>query len=181
MVQTHEDMVSITLAMPANGKPAPAKRARGRTAAWPRARKARQMTRWSILRETTFLETLIQTANVAASIRASGLSETSVYRQRQKCGEFRAKWAAALREGYVRLETMLLDRAINGVEKTVWYGGKAVGTMTEYSDRLALALMATHRASVMGEAPVGGPSDAELRKQLEDKLSEMNLGMGGAG
>jgi hypothetical protein len=64
-----------------------------------RSRRAKPV-RWSAKREEIFLATLGETANVAASIRASGLSETSVYRRRRKSEEFRARWATALREGY---------------------------------------------------------------------------------
>ncbi len=156
----------------------PARRAPSRR----RKPKARTIVRWSAKREDMFLAALAETANVAASIRASGLSETNVYRRRRGSDEFRARWGAALREGYVKLETLLLDRALNGVEKTVWHGGKAVGTMIEYSDRLALALLAAHRGTVLGPAPQADEvPEEDLRARLAERLSAMNRGMGGAG
>jgi len=146
-----------------------------------RSRRAKPV-RWSAKREEVFLATLGETANVAASIRASGLSETSVYRRRRKSDEFRARWARALREGYARLEAMLLDRALNGVEKVVWHGGKQVGTMIEYSDRLALALLAAHRGTVLGTTPAAPEMSAEeLKARLAERFSQMNVAMGGEG
>lgn len=167
--------VDGTAVAPAKGR-APARRPR------PKAKPKRTLVRWSAAREEIFLATLGQTSNVAASIRASGLSETSVYRRRQMSEDFRARWAAALREGFAKLEAMLLDRALNGVEKPVWHGGKQVGTMIEYSDRLALALLSAHRGSVLGigREPAPVPVD-ELRARLAARLGQMNRRMGGEG
>ena len=155
--------------------PAPRKRARRKK------RKVVQV-RWSGPRERAFLETLAETSNVAASIRASGLSETNVYRKRRQSAEFRAKWIGALREGFLKLEGMMLDRALNGIEKPVWHGGQQVGTVIEYNDRTALALLSAHRATVMGTREIAAdvPID-ELRTRLKGRLSEMNKRMGGAG
>lgn len=145
-------------------------------------RRARPV-RWSARREEKFLATLAEMSNVAASARAAGISESSVYRHRQRSDEFRARWAAALREGYSKLETLLLERALNGVERPVWHGGRQVGTAREYSDRLALALLAAHRTSVTGAAPGAAPalSDTEVHEELVRRLSEMNVRMGGEG
>lgn len=155
---------------------APRKRARAK-----RKRKIVQV-RWSAAREEAFLLMLAETSNVAASIRASGLSETNVYRRRRQSAEFRAKWIGALREGFLKLEAMMLDRALNGVEKPVWHGGKQVGTITEYNDRTALALLAAHRTTVMGTREMAADVPIEeLRTRLKARLSEMNKRMGGAG
>lgn len=159
----------------------------GTAAAKPRARKRRaraKAVRWSARREQAFLTALADTANIAASVRAAGLSDTTVYRRRRDNEDFRSLWAAALREGVAKLEMMLLDRAMNGVEKPVWYGGKQVGTMTDYSDRLALALLAFHRGgggNGFGRQEPAEMSIGEKRTALKAKLSEMNKRMGGAG
>ena len=147
-----------------------------------RGRRKAAPVRWSARREALFLSALAETSNVAASVRASGLSETTVYRRRRRSAEFRAKWTAALREGYLKLESMMLDRALNGVEKPVWHGGKQVGTVLEYNDRTALSLLAAHRGTVMGtrEPTADVPID-ELRARMKARLSEMNKRMGGEG
>ncbi|WP_294395384.1 hypothetical protein [uncultured Sphingomonas sp.] len=138
--------------------------------------------RWSTRRENTFIATLAETSNVAASARASGLSESNVYRRRQVSPEFRERWTSALRDGVAKLETMLLERALNGVAKPVWHGGKQVGTMVEYSDRLALALLAAHRdGRTQGAVAMIDRSADELRAELLHTLSDMNSRMGGEG
>ena len=163
------------------GRPAAAapKRARATAAGRRRAKPVR----WSAGRERRFLDALAQTANVAGSVRAAGLSESNVYRRRRKHDAFRAAWLAALREGYAKLETMLLERALNGVEKAVWHGGKQVGTAREYSDRLALALLTAHRGSVTGAEAAADPamSEAAMDAELLRRLADMNLRLGGEG
>jgi len=156
------------------GERAPA-RAPARARARPRKLKR---ARWSAKRERAFLETLAGTANIAASARAAGLSESTMYRRRQRDEAFRGRWLDALREGFVLLETTLLDRALNGVEKPVWHGGKQVGTAREYSDRLALALLNAHRATVAGPGAAEVPlteeaMDAEVLRRLGEMSRRM--------
>jgi hypothetical protein len=135
---------------------------------------------WSARRERIFLETLAQTAKVAAAVRASGLSDSNVYRHRQCDEGFRGRWAAALAEGFERLEAMMLDRALNGVRKPVWYGGKRVGTMTEYSDRTALALLAQHRGTVRDAGvPAHDMSTDEWRAHWDRRFKGMRRRLGG--
>ncbi|QJU57533.1 hypothetical protein HL653_06780 [Sphingomonas sp. AP4-R1] len=141
--------------------------------------------RWTARREAIFLETLSETVNVREAARVSGLSPANVYKRRAASDAFRAAWAAALREGYVRLETMLLERALNGVRSDVWHGGKCVGSRHEFSDALALALLRQHRAGVMGAGatgvPILPPTEAETGEALAARLADMNRRLGGAG
>lgn len=138
--------------------------------------------RWSQEREDMFLEVLAQTANVRSALRVAGFSDSNVYRKRSQSAAFRARWAAALREGFVKLETEMLRRALDGTEKPVFHQGKLVATITEYDNRIGLALLSAHRDAVMGTAPIAPAlSEAEMRKALADRLSEMNRNMGGNG
>lgn len=140
----------------------------------------REAVPWSDEREAIFLETLGMTCSVRNAIQASGLSSASIYRRRAASDTFRAGWAAAVREGYVRLETEMLRRAIHGVRKPRWYAGKKVGSVVEYADRGALALLGQYRAMGHGGAPPTSPQ-AEARVVLIEVLARMNRGMGGDG
>lgn len=129
---------------------------------------------WTLDKKAEFLCHLAESANVTASARAVGMSEKGVYRLRMQSAAFREAWATALREGYVKLELMMLERAMNGTRKEVWHGGKAVGETTEYSERLAMQLLSQHRSAVM--AGPGGDtleSDAALRLRLGARLDGM--------
>lgn len=63
----------------------------------------------------------------------------------------------AQRVGYMGLESVLIDRAVHGVEKGVYYKGEVVGYETQYSDSLLIkALEARVPAYKKGEAGAGG-------------------------
>ena len=152
-----------------------------RKAAAPKNR--RKPVRWTAAREKIFLVELAETANVAGSARKAKLTETTVYRRQQGDPDFAARWAAALREGFLKLESLMLARALGGTTRDVWYGGKKVGAVREFDDRIGLALLNHHRAAVTGsrEPPVAPIPIEEARARFRERLAEMNRRMGGAG
>ena len=164
------------------GKPAARTIARRRAKATKRRGRKGKPVAWSARGEAQFLETLGETGCIADAIRAAGFSSARVYRRRLRSEEFRAKWAVAMREARVRLECMMLDRAINGIEEAVFYGGKRIAVVRRYDDRQALGLLKKDREPD-GDAPPAAAAVPieERRAQLKAKLSEMNLKMGGAG
>lgn len=128
-------------------------------------------------RQRSFLATLTQTANVTASCKAAGVSDACVYRLRQKSAEFRAAWAAALDEGYERLELLLLQRAIGGAASGLQIEGVPTVTGKDLSSGDAMRLLKMHRDSVEGRrartavALIAHP-DA-VRERIEAKLIAM--------
>lgn len=116
----------------------------------------------------TFLETLALSANVTAAAKKAKLTTTAVYRQRAKDSEFRAAWHAALCEGYARLETELLAEALAEPDPGL---DDAVVKARQYKQRLALALLAAHRASVRGERGVSVKMLAEDNKGAKRHLT----------
>jgi hypothetical protein len=67
--------------------------------------------------------------------------------------ETAAKLHLAQLAGWAMLESVAYQRAVNGVEKAVWYQGEKVGTEIEYSDRL-LSEMLKARVPGYGDQPV---------------------------
>ena len=135
------------------------------------AKAADEPARWTLQRQADFLAHLAASCNVRASAGKVGMSEQSVYRLRMRSAEFRRAFDIARDEGYVRLEMLMLERA----------GGD--GASGEVSEKLALTLIAQHRARMKEEPrPAEIKRDmAEVRRKLEAKLSEMNKRMGGDG
>ncbi len=68
---------------------------------------------WSPRVETRFLATLARTCNVKASCAAAGVSKTAAYAHRKRWQTFAQRWDAALKEGGMRLEIGLMQRACN--------------------------------------------------------------------
>ena len=86
-----------------------------------------------------FLDRLAQCGNVLASARATGVSRSTAYRMRRACPRFARLWDGALLLARPQVEAVLADRAINGVEETIFYHGEAVATRRRYDARLLLA------------------------------------------
>ncbi|WP_019832506.1 hypothetical protein [Sphingomonas sp. PR090111-T3T-6A] len=137
--------------------------------------------RWTQARQRTFLETLAQTSNVAASERKAKMPVGSAYRERRRSPGFEAAWREALAEGYARLEHTMLERALLGITRRVKKSDDGQETV-EYSDRLGMALLAAHRASALAARPgvAGTAAEGEnAREWLARKLAEMNRRIGG--
>lgn len=100
---------------------------------------------WSQAKRDKFIEALADSCNVSLAARAINRSISNVYKQRTTNANFRAAWDQALAIGYARLEMMMLERALHGVEKTVVLKSGETKVMREYSDRVALSLLRLHR------------------------------------
>ena len=129
--------------------------------------------RWTQARQRTFLETLAQTSNVAASERKAKMPVGSAYRERRRSPGFEAAWREALAEGYARLEHTMLERALLGITRRVKKSEDGSETV-EYSDRLGMALLTAHRASAMAARPDAREEGENAREWLARKLAEMN-------
>lgn len=87
-----------------------------------------------------FLDTLAETSNVSEAARRAGINPSRAYKVRREEAGFRAKWAAALAEGYAHLEMETLHRLRMGTD-----AGK---DERKFDLANALRLLALHRQSV---------------------------------
>lgn len=110
----------------------------------PQQRKGRP-TDWSQAKRDKFIEALADSCNVSLAARTINRSISNVYKQRTTNAEFRAAWDQALAVGYSRLEMMMLERALHGVEKVIVLKSGETQVMRQYSDRVALSLLRLHR------------------------------------
>ncbi len=99
------------------GGTASAKRLTVRGGALPKRVVARRND-WTPKMAEQFIEALADSCNVTLAAKAIGRSLTNVYRRRMRDANFRSAWEEALAIGYSRLEMMLLERALHGVEKS---------------------------------------------------------------
>ncbi len=107
--------------------------------------KAASVPRLNAATRKAFLIHLSETANVSASARKVDVGTSSIYAERRRLSDFRAAWTAALAEGYARLEADLLSDALTAAS-----GNTTDATLKARAqkDRLRLALLSMHRASV---------------------------------
>lgn len=101
-----------------------------------------------------FLEYLSMSANITQSAQKAGIDRTTVYRWRAGLESFRTAWKQAMDQALDEIEALLLERAANGVEKPVFYGGKPCGTVRQYSDALAMFILRARRPEVYAKAVV---------------------------
>ncbi|MDB5700496.1 MAG: hypothetical protein JWL66_695 [Sphingomonadales bacterium] len=131
--------------------------------------------RWTVKKQKLFLTRLAETGRVPASLAETGMCLSGLYKLRKRSAGFCAAWDVALELGYVQVEAMLLDRALNGRRRVV-REGQIVDEFVECSDSLALRLIAQHRKRT-GEnrmAATGSKDNPErLRERFMTKLKRL--------
>lgn len=88
-----------------------------------------------------FLEGLRKCGTVRAACEAAGVNRSTAYRRRMADPEFAREWDDALEDGIDALEEEARRRAVEGVLRPVYHGGKEVGAVREYSDILLIFLL----------------------------------------
>src|SRR4051812_24043660 len=122
----------------------------------------------------TFFLALTETCNVVRSAKEAGFSACWAYRRRRFDAAFRNGWLIAVREGYARLELILLERAIEGTPKLVRSAGSSDRVMREYSTPLAVALLKRHADTADSAAFEPGDDELrEVRERILDKLERL--------
>jgi hypothetical protein len=98
---------------------------------------------WTPERQIAFIEALADTGSVDAACRAVNMSQAGAYHLRRQPGatSFRKAWETALQLGVARVEDVVMDRALNGVEEPLYSYGKLIGTRRRYNDRLLMFIL----------------------------------------
>ncbi|MCK5425570.1 MAG: hypothetical protein KAI89_09360 [Emcibacter sp.] len=128
--------------------------------------------RWSVKRETVFLEVLQQTGNVTKATTKAGLDRSLVYRRRNSHPEFRAKWQNAMDQALDYLEAYLWDKAM-GKDANDMPDGQVV------DEKIAIFLLKAHRPEIFGDGKKRRDVDEKTkdhspRNRLMKKLSQMS-------
>lgn len=153
---------------------------------------------WTPRRRRIFLEHLSATCNVRFSARAAEMTDTGAYALRQRDQQFREDWAAAIEQGYARLEAMLMARA-GGTSRMVGPAGEPIESgnfdgaahldiSEEMDSQLALQMMALHRRAARGgpdkrrtSRTLRRASPEEMAAAILRQLSVLNKRQGGEG
>lgn len=93
-----------------------------------------------------FLAELRKTGKPLEAARAAGYNDTAaLYIYRQKDEDFAEAWEAAMYASADLLVDAAVTRAVDGVEKSVFFKGEVVGSEVNYSDTLLIELMRARR------------------------------------
>lgn len=88
-----------------------------------------------------FLQYLSQTGVPSDAAHRLGRTEIPFQMKREECVHFAAAYDWAMRRAADLLLIEARERAVKGKEKTIWYKGEDVGSVTEYSDTLMVLLL----------------------------------------
>lgn len=132
--------------------------------------------RWTDKARRAFLDALGASCNVTLSAAAAGFSKEALYRRRRLDPAFAADWQAALEQGYLRLEMVLVRRANELLEgKPGDHLPDPDAPFHDMTVRDAIAILQLHRASAKGEGKSPGwrarpRSLDEMRESILKKL-----------
>ena len=162
-----------------------------KAAAVVRPRKAKSKA-WTKRQEETFFRELSTLCNVSSALRAAKLTgqSSTAYDRRRRDAAFRARWQETIEQSYALLELEMLERARFGQGRPA-ATSEVEKALREVPTSLGLQLLKMHQAGAKGRGTAAPAAAAarrmsrqrarEIRAELEAKLSELNLAMGGEG
>lgn len=121
-----------------------------------------------------FLRLLKETGNVSKSAQAIGIKRQTLYQLRDKDPKFKEEWQEAFESFLDSCEQEVVRRGVKGYEKPVFYGGKQIGTVREYSDNLLMFYLKRYRPEfrdrlkVEGNIPVFKTPSEEVQAELKE-------------
>lgn len=123
-----------------------------------------------------FLAALSEYGNVSKAAKKAKVHRSVVYDERVSDEAFKQRWDAALAIGTEALEDEARRRAFEGTLKPVFYLGKKVGSIREYSDTLTIFLLKAHKPDLYRETSrvlnINVTPD-ELANMSDDDLDEL--------
>lgn len=102
-----------------------------------------------------FLHVLATTGRVIDARNTIGVTENVLYHFRDENDEFRALWKDAQDLYTASLEDEVQRRAVEGIQKTIFYKGEVIGIERQYDSMLLIALL--KRRSVEWQRALAAP------------------------
>ncbi len=108
------------------------------------------------------------------------MSTSALYAHRARNTGFATAWDEAIDAAMDELEDALLMRAKHGVERPVYFGGKQVGTVRNYSDALGMFLLKAKRPEVYSRLKAEGAAEPGLDDARAEVMRRLDR-LGGEG
>lgn len=105
---------------------------------------------WTEEAEAAFLDALGASCNVSMAAAAIGYTTATLYWRRRRDPAFAQRWHAALAQGYVRIEALLIDLAEDALSGRAPDAGAPIPAMTV---KEAMELLRMHHATAHGHGP----------------------------
>jgi hypothetical protein len=92
-----------------------------------------------------FLKRLAETCNVSDAARVAGIARSIAYDWKAADSAFEQAWNEAIETARDALEAEARRRAVEGWKEPIFQGGRQVGEIHRYSDRMLEVLLKGHR------------------------------------
>lgn len=125
-----------------------------------------------------FFRTLLETSNVSLACVKAGITKQTAYKYRDKDPVFAAAWKECVDVAIDRLEQEAFRRGYTGVDKPVYWQGRKVDTIKEYSDQILGILLKAHIPKYrLGDAlplpPIGNLQVIDVSKVPTELLEQL--------
>lgn len=99
-----------------------------------------------------FIRVLAQKGgNVTATCRDLMVSIASAKRAKDEDPEFSIGWYEAIEIGNIMLEDEARRRAMDGIDKPIYFKGRRIDTIREYSDALLKFILSKRKKDIFGD------------------------------
>lgn len=128
---------------------------------------------WTADRQRAFIEALAATGSVSAAARQVEVSNSAAYNlyNHPEAASLRAAWDRALAIGTRRIHDVVMERALDGVPRPIYYRGEQIGEERRFSDRVLVTLL-RHHAFGHHPSPVGHRSRAARERFAAENCPE---------
>lgn len=118
-------------------------------------------------RKKAFLEAFAEHLFVETTCRKIKVAKSTIYKYRKEDAAFAEEWDEIDDAITAEIEKEAHRRAVEGVEKPIYQGGKKVGSVKQYSDRLLEMLLKARRPEKYRERLSIDDDREETRRRRE--------------
>jgi hypothetical protein len=116
-------------------------------------------------------------ATYTTAVAAIGAHRRTIIKWPDRDEEFAQRWKDAIADDADKLEEEAFRRAVEGIDRSVFYQGRIVGYVKEYSDYLLIRLLQARRPEVYrarraSEVPADDDGVLEVRWKESESLEE---------
>jgi predicted DNA-binding protein YlxM (UPF0122 family) len=138
------------------------------------------LSKLTTIRRQRFLDYVRDGWSISAAAQKIAVTRQALYALKLADPEFARQWEDAYESGTDLFEDEVKRRALDGIEKPVFYKGEVVGHIREYSDSLMAIVLKARRPEKYRERFDVEIKDARKRAEIAIEQMMKNAGVGRA-
>jgi hypothetical protein len=128
-----------------------------------------------------FCETIAEHLGIAKACREIGIARSAFYAEREKDPQFKKDWDDAVAEACELAEEELFRRAVHGVTKPIYQGGRHMADLQEFSDGLLTTFLKAHYQRYKDKVKVDQSVTGDLSVEHSGRVETIILPAKGSG